>query len=66
MNRRSGEDSKRIILDAALKVFSEYGYEGANMRMIAKKAHISVGGLYLYFKKIQGISAPKLCSNIEY
>jgi AcrR family transcriptional regulator len=50
MNRRSGQDSKKIILKAALKTFSECGYEDASMRMIAEKAHMSVGGLYLHFK----------------
>jgi len=50
MNRRSGEDSKKIILSAALKAFSEHGYDGVNMRMIAEKANVSVGGLYLHFK----------------
>lgn len=35
-------------LDAALKTFSEYGHEGANVRMIAQKARMSVGKLYLY------------------
>jgi AcrR family transcriptional regulator len=50
MNRRSGEDSKKIILNTALKTFSEHGYEGASMRMIAEKSHMSVGSLYLHFK----------------
>lgn len=50
MNRRSGEDSKKIILGAALKTFSEHGYDGVNMRMIAENASVSVGGLYLHFK----------------
>jgi len=39
-----------MILDAARSTFAEYGYEGASMRIIATKAAISVGGLYLYFK----------------
>jgi AcrR family transcriptional regulator len=50
MNRRSGEDSKKIILSAALKTFSEYGYDGVSMRIIAEKASVSVGSLYLHFK----------------
>jgi AcrR family transcriptional regulator len=50
MNRRSGIESKKRILTAAIKIFSEYGYKGTSMRMIARRAHISVGGLYLYFK----------------
>ncbi|MFA4920232.1 MAG: TetR/AcrR family transcriptional regulator [Thermodesulfovibrionales bacterium] len=50
MNKRSGIESKKRILDAAMKVFAEYGYSKANMRMIAKASDISIGGLYLYFK----------------
>jgi len=50
MNRRSGIESRKRILTAAIKIFSEYGYKGTSMRMIARRAHISVGGLYLYFK----------------
>lgn len=50
MNKRSAIESKKRIRDAAIRVFSEYGYRGASMRMIANVAGISVGGIYLYFK----------------
>ena len=50
MNKRSGIESKKRIINAALKLFSEYGYSKASMRMIANAAGISIGGLYLYFK----------------
>jgi AcrR family transcriptional regulator len=50
VNKRSGIESKKRILTAAIKIFSEYGYKGTSMRMIARRADISVGGLYLYFK----------------
>jgi len=50
MNKRSAIESKKRIRDAAIKVFSEYGYRGASMRMIANVAGISAGGIYLYFK----------------
>jgi AcrR family transcriptional regulator len=50
MNRRSAEESKKKILSAALRVFSDYGYRGDCMRLIAKQAGMSVGGVYLYFK----------------
>ncbi|MDH5768086.1 MAG: TetR/AcrR family transcriptional regulator [Nitrospirota bacterium] len=50
MNRRSGIESKKRILDAAMVVFSRQGYAKANIREIAKVAGISVGGVYLYFK----------------
>ncbi len=50
MNKRSAKNSKKKILEAALKVFSEYGYKGASIRMIASAAQISIGGVYLYFR----------------
>ncbi len=49
MNKRSATESKSKIINAAIKVFSENGYKGTSMRMIASTASISVGGLYLYF-----------------
>jgi len=55
MNKRSGIESKKRILDAAMRVFSEYGYAKANMRIIAKEAGISIGGLYLYFKNKEAL-----------
>ena len=50
MNKRSGPASKERILRQATKVFSDHGYEKSSMRMIAIASHISIGGLYLYFK----------------
>ena len=50
MNKRSAEESKTNILEAARTVFAEHGYAEASMRSIARQAGISVGGLYLYFR----------------
>jgi len=50
INKRSGIASKKRILDAASRVFSEYSYAGSSMRMITGVANISIGGPYLYFK----------------
>ncbi len=50
MNKRSGIESKKKILAAAIRVFSSSGYANANMRMIAKASGLSIGSLYLYFK----------------
>ncbi len=45
------KDGKRIlIIETALKVFSENGYNGATISMIAKKANISKGLMYTYIK----------------
>lgn len=50
MNKRSAENTKYKILNAARKIFTENGYSDASMRLIAKSAEISVGCLYLHFK----------------
>jgi AcrR family transcriptional regulator len=50
MNKRSAEESRRLILAAAGAIFAEQGYSHANMRDIARAAGMSVGGLYLYFR----------------
>ncbi len=66
MNRRSGEDSKKIILDAALKTFSEHGYDDASMRMIAEKARMSVGSLYFHFKNKDELCLVMMKRNFEH
>ena len=44
------EQSKSKILDAALKLFAEKGYENASISQIAKKAGVSKGLMYNYFR----------------
>jgi AcrR family transcriptional regulator len=65
MNKRSGIESKKRILDAAMRVFSEHGYAKANMRMIAKAADISIGGLYLYFKNKEDLYLTLMKSKMD-
>lgn len=55
VNKRSGLKTKEKILHAAMKVFSTYGYGGANIRAIAKAAGISIGGVYMYFRNKEGL-----------
>lgn len=43
------EATRRRILDAALKVFRERGFEAATMREIAAAAGVAVGAAYYYF-----------------
>ncbi|MEK5061208.1 TetR/AcrR family transcriptional regulator [Paenibacillus shunpengii] len=57
MARYKEEQSKHIrearriqILNAALRVFAEYGVEGTKMSMIAKAADLSHGLMYHYFE----------------
>ena len=55
MNRRTAKESKESILEAAIKVFSEKGYSQTTIREVAKRAGISVGGVYIYFKNKEEI-----------
>lgn len=46
----AASDSEKKILDAAKKVFEEYGYNGARMQLIADEAGISKASLHYYFR----------------
>ena len=43
------EQTRRAIVDAAMRLFREGGYEGTTMRAIADEAGVSVGNAYYYF-----------------
>jgi AcrR family transcriptional regulator len=42
-------ESRARIVDAALHLFAEHGYDGTSVRMIAERAGVSPGLLYHYF-----------------
>jgi AcrR family transcriptional regulator len=44
-----GDQTKALILDTALEMFRERGYEETTMRAIAEKAGVSLGNAYYYF-----------------
>ncbi len=44
-----GEQTRAQILEAALTLFREHGYEGATMRAIAEAAGVALGNAYYYF-----------------
>jgi AcrR family transcriptional regulator len=46
---QKGEQTKALILNAALETFHEHGYEQTTMRAIAKRAGVSLGNAYYYF-----------------
>lgn len=48
--RRTADESKTSILRAACDVFAERGYEKTSIREVSKRAGISIGGIYIYFK----------------
>ncbi|MDG1418363.1 MAG: TetR/AcrR family transcriptional regulator [Maricaulis sp.] len=54
-HRRRPEARSGEILDAALAVFSEEGFSAAKMDTVAKRAGLSKGAVYLYFKSKDAI-----------
>ena len=44
-----GDQTKALILETALEMFRERGYEETTMRAIAEKAGVSLGNAYYYF-----------------
>jgi AcrR family transcriptional regulator len=45
-----GEQTRALILETALELFRERGYEETTMRVIAEKAGVALGNAYYYFK----------------
>ena len=49
------ERSRRLVLDAALKLFSKQGYRGTSVRDIADAAAVSIGNVYHHFPDKEAI-----------
>src|SRR5215216_4862559 len=47
---RKGEQTRAQILETALQLFRERGYEETTMRAIAEAAGVAVGNAYYYFR----------------
>src|SRR5438093_12676940 len=45
-----GEQTRAIILETALDLFRERGYEETTMRVIAERAGVALGNAYYYFR----------------
>lgn len=62
---RIQEANRRIILEAALDVFSTYGFRGSTIDQIAEKAGMSKPNLLYYFKRKQDIYVSVLEETLE-
>lgn len=62
--QRSAETRQRI-LDAAARVFAEFGYRGGTTNRIAEAANISIGSLYQYFPNKDAILAALTDAHID-
>jgi AcrR family transcriptional regulator len=56
---------RQAILDAALAVFAEHGYEAASLDEVARRAGIAKGTLYLYFKGKEALFESLIRSAID-
>jgi AcrR family transcriptional regulator len=50
VKRLKGDQTRALILETALTMFRERGYEQTTMRAIAEKAGVSLGNAYYYFR----------------
>ncbi len=48
--KRTGKDTKKVIIEAAYKEFAEKGFDGARMQKISERANINKAMLHYYFK----------------
>ena len=58
-------EKQKAILDAAASVFAKKGYHQANIADICKKARISNGALYKYFKNKKDLYVQVFSSHID-
>src|SRR5215469_8548444 len=50
-----GEDTYRRILETAIQVFADKGYEGASTRMLAERAGVNLPAIQYYFGSKEGL-----------
>jgi AcrR family transcriptional regulator len=50
IKKSRGENTRAIILETALRLFRERGFEETTMRSIAEEAGVSLGNAYYYFR----------------
>jgi AcrR family transcriptional regulator len=50
-----GEDTSRRILETAIQVFADEGYEGASTRMLAERAGVNLPAIQYYFGSKEGL-----------
>jgi len=60
-----GEQTRALILETAMRLFQERGYDKTTMRAIAAEAGVSVGNAYHYYegKESRSISSNDLASS---
>lgn len=65
INTKVREEKQTDIINAAIRVFSEHGFDGAKMEYIAKEAGIGKGTVYEYFESKERLFDEMLKSSVE-
>ena len=63
---RRGEETRALLLNAALEQFLRGGFHGTSMRQIADGAGVAVGGIYNHFANKEALFAAVLDANHPY
>ena len=58
-------EKRQLIMDTALKLFAEHGFESTSIERIARHAGISTGLLYAYFKNKEDLLQQILVSGLN-
>lgn len=64
--KRIPNDTRSLILETALKLFTEKGYFNTSVHDIKKTANISIGSIYHYFKSKEEIARALRTSVVEF
>ena len=63
--RMSGEERKKQIINAAMKIFSEKGFQGTKTKDIAKAAGISEAMIFKFFKNKEDLYKAIITSTVK-
>ena len=63
--RRERRARRQTILEAAASVFAKHGLESATIEMVARKAEVAVGTIYLYFSSRDDLFLQLTADRIE-
>ncbi|MFD3514426.1 ScbR family autoregulator-binding transcription factor [Streptomyces sp. NPDC058657] len=65
LKQERAEQTRRALLHAAAEVFDEFGYAGASIARILKRAGVTAGALYFHFDSKEGLAKAVMNSQPE-
>ncbi|WP_147584731.1 TetR/AcrR family transcriptional regulator, partial [Faecalispora jeddahensis] len=63
--KENSQERRQWILDAALEVFYEFGFDGARVDEIAKRAGVNQALIYYYFKSKEELYLELINQNVD-